>query len=147
MAIEEVLRELLTSGYTSGARGCSERQIQQLEKRYGHPMPAAYRKFLQVMGQAAGVLFDGTDILWPQPLELTDAAREWLAEDNDQWQLSEDAFVFLMHQGYVLVFFRFGQGDDPPVYRYMEGDDAPECRGSFSEYLAGWLEDTRMPKR
>ncbi|MBH8566157.1 hypothetical protein I8748_29045 [Nostoc sp. CENA67] len=62
--------------------------------------------------------------------------------------LPEDAFVFLMHQGYMFWFLITSEGDDPPVYGYEEGA-APipytsvpfkKLSSSFSKFLVELLE-------
>ena len=34
--------------------------------------------------------------------------------------MTDDDFVFFMHQGYEFCFFKLSEGDNPPVYFYSE---------------------------
>jgi hypothetical protein len=80
-------------------------------------------KFILTMGKGAGDLLAGSDVFYHQIEGLQDVAVEMLIEDGFPQKLSEDAFVFFMHQGYQFNFFNTSAGDDPPVYRYLEETD------------------------
>jgi hypothetical protein len=50
--------------------------------------------------------------------------------------ISEDAFVFLVHQGVAVWFFLLASGDDPAVYEYVEhSPPANQLAPHFSEFL------------
>lgn len=101
-------------------RGCSPAEIEQVAVDVGRPLPLAYQEFLAKMGRGAGRFYVGTDLFYPNLLGLSEAAHELVAEDEAGIALPEDAVAFMMHQGYQFMFFRTGEGDDPPVYYYME---------------------------
>ncbi|HEY0604723.1 MAG TPA: SMI1/KNR4 family protein [Herpetosiphonaceae bacterium] len=100
---------------------CSEADIRQLEAQLGLKIPQAYREFLLTMGLGAGGLLDGTHCWYPNLIDLQAWGIELLEENNVSDLLPEDAFVFWMHQGYMMAFFRVSEGDDPPVYFFGEG--------------------------
>jgi hypothetical protein len=41
------------------------------------------------------------------------------------FEVTSNAVVFSMHQGYELLAMRLGAGDDPPVLQYVEGQAEP----------------------
>jgi hypothetical protein len=56
--------------------------------------------------------------------------------------LPEDAFVFLMHQGYQFLFISLDQGDDPPVFLVTERDPYPKRMSDhFSSYIDRYVND------
>lgn len=120
--IAQVAEVLVRQGKATEANiiGCSAAAIEQVEADVGRPLPLAYREFLAKMGQGAGSFFVGTDLFYPAILGLTRAARDLVAEAEDELVLPEDAIAFLMHQGYQFMFIRADEGEDPAVHYYME---------------------------
>lgn len=120
-------------------QGFTELEVEQCEKALGSKLPNQYREFLLAIGHNAGLLFQGTDILFrnvDQLLELRKDAEDLLAENEETFILPTDAFVFSMHQGYEFNYFVLSEGDDPPVYQYVEGDGSPVLVwDSFSTFL------------
>ncbi len=117
-------------------RGCTESEIRAHEESLGTRFPKVYYDFLEKMGRSAGKLFLGSDAFYPTIVNLRCWAIEILQESSNGVQLPNDAVVFLMHQGYVLFFFRTSDGEDPPVYRIIEGDKVPQMmHRSFSDFL------------
>jgi len=109
-------------------KGFTASEVEQCEQAIGAKLPNQYREFLLAIGHAAGLLFQGTDILFRNVenlLELRKDAEELLAENEETFVLPADAFVFSMHQGYEFNFFVISEGNDPPVYQYVEGDGPP----------------------
>ncbi len=99
---------------------CTEEEVGILEGKIGRSLPAAYREFLLWMGRGTGGLFSGSECLYWDLLSLQKSAIELMQEDGFMEPLPEDAFVFLMHQGYQFNFFCTGEGNDPAVYYYLE---------------------------
>ncbi len=119
-----------------------------MEGDQGAPLPEAYREFLLQMGRAAGSLFQGTDVLYPELLGLKAAAQEILAEGGSLKSLEDDAVVVAMNQGYQFAYIRAAEGDDPPVYFYSEGEQEPVVRWrSFSELLNADIDSAEQHNR
>lgn len=117
-------------------KGCSDNEIKELEKEFGHGFPAIYREFLLAIGYRAGLLFRGTEIFFGSIRGLIQYANELLGENQESFNLPEDAFVFSMYQGYEFNYFRFSEGENPPVYQYIEGNGEPKLAWeSFSNFL------------
>ncbi|BBH22960.1 hypothetical protein Back11_43050 [Paenibacillus baekrokdamisoli] len=120
-------------------QGFTEIEVEHCEKIIGSPFPYQYREFLLSIGQNAGMLFQGTDILFRNAenlLELRKEAENLMDENQESFNLPTGAFVFSMHQGYEFNFFVITEGNDPPVYQYVEGDGPPVLVwDSFSTFL------------
>lgn len=111
-------------------------EVTMLEDALGTKLPAQYREFLLGIGHGAGRFLKGTDIFLPALDGLRDEASDLLSENNEDAELSSDAFVFSMHQGYEFTYFKTSEGDDPPVYQYVEGNGPPALTwNTFNEYL------------
>jgi len=124
-------------------QGCNENEIKELEEEIGHGFPTVYREFLLAAGHRAGLLFQGTDIFFGSLRGLTQEANELLEENQESFTLPEDTFVFSMHQGYEFNYFRFSEGDNPPVYQYIEGEGEPKLAwDSFSSFLSDGINIT-----
>jgi hypothetical protein len=117
-------------------RGCTADEISLLEQANGVRFPNIYRDYLAEMGRSAGELFRGSDAFYDKLMHLRGWAKEMIDESASGFELPGDAVVFLMHQGYVLFFFRTSEGDDPPVYRLRETEKAAtRVNDAFSSFL------------
>jgi len=147
MALEWMSRgvsKLTENGVVRGAelRGCTELEIQQIERACPKPLPAAYKQFLSVLGAAAGGFLMGSDFLCAALPTLRSGAQRLLEESGTTYRLAADDFVFAGHQGYTFLFFRLGTGDDPEVYRYVDCDEKPELvANTFSEWFLSCVDD------
>lgn len=100
--------------------GCTESEIDDLEKKFEVTFPKSYRRFLSKFGNGAGE-FMVSDHWCFQAQELD---RLEVGEDfTDFCDLPERAFVFACRNGYAWVFFLSDGSDDPPVFLF---DDGPE---------------------
>lgn len=116
----------------------NEDEIERMEKYAGRKFPWAYRQFLSVMGKGAGKFMRGSDVFYDRIDGLKDGANELLEEDGLP-HLSDDCFVFWMHQGYQIAFFKFDEGDDPTVYYFFEGSKDFTTENSFTGFLRAQL--------
>jgi hypothetical protein len=120
-------------------QGFTASEVEKCEQALRLKLPNQYREFLLAIGHDAGLLFQGSDILFRNVdnlLELRKEAEYLLAENEETFILPTDAFVFSMHQGYEFNFFVISEGNDPPVYQYVEGDGPPVLVwDSFSAFL------------
>jgi hypothetical protein len=122
--------------------GCTEEEVAELEQWRGCRFPLAYREFLLWMGHWGGGLLMGSDCFYEQLKDIQIWAAELLQEDQYTETLPEDAFVFLMHQGYQFFFFRMQESDDPAVYYYLEEEE--KASGSevikYADHFSEWLD-------
>jgi hypothetical protein len=127
---------------------CTEEEIVALEHWIGHSFPLSYREFLKWMGRWGGGLFRGSECFYSDLKIIQKWARELLKENNCSETLLENAFVFLMHHGYHILYFKFNEGDDPPVYSYLEDIEESQKKSIqqkysyFSEFLDITLENS-----
>ena len=120
-------------------KGCTNKQIEEIESDAGFVLPQAYLVFLLRMGVYAGRFFSGTDILYPEMIGMTEIGESIAAtsrrELGSNVSLPSDAYVFAMHQGYQFFYFTPG-ADDPAVYYFLEGENET-CRWAetFTNFL------------
>lgn len=123
--------------------GCTCDEVIAIEQQLGISLPRCYQEFLLSMGHSAGQFLRGSDCFFNNLPQLQEWAVELLQENNFAESLPEDAFIFLMHQGYQFSFFRVSEGADPPTYSYCEGTNQTsfiKSHESFSEFLATEVE-------
>jgi len=135
---ENLVNEMLRAGLASekDIQGCSDEELSSLKVSVGHILPNAYEQFLLKFGKGAGEFMQGTDIFYPSIKGLKEEAIELLKENEEEFSLPEDAYVFSMHQGYEFLYFKLSGGDDPEVYQYVEGNGKPEkVWSSFTEFM------------
>jgi len=51
-------------------------------------------------------------------------AIELLEEDDSSELLTDNDYVFFMHQGYQFYFFKLDEGSNPPIYYYEESENS-----------------------
>jgi hypothetical protein len=131
------LRDLGLSG-----EACDEWTVQDLEQQLGVQLPPAYKAFLILAGNGWQPL-EGSHYAIEDDLANLQRSGQRIMK-HDGGKLPDDAFVFLVHQGYACNFFLTQDGDDPPVYEYVEG--MPPVRrvaARLTEWLAAELTRSR----
>lgn len=139
--MDEIAAEFMARFEAQGLTGksFSLNQITRLERHLGVRMPVAYRAYLLIAGQQAPPSLIGSDCHGDYLYQLREWAKELLVECGRPFELSAQAVVFFMHQGYQFLYFSAdGEDEDPSVFYYFEGWSAPEQRyEKFSEWVAG----------
>ena len=103
--------------------GCSDEEIEALEKACKLTLPYSYKVFLKNFGHCFGGVANDVEFLYRDVFPLTKIAREILQEDDPV--LPENAFVFTMRYGEQFFFFEAEEGNEvPPIFYYMEGDES-----------------------
>jgi hypothetical protein len=146
-AIKQVVRIMIQRGVATPytMRGCTDGEVEKLEKHFNIKLPSVYRDFLLAMGHGAGSLYTGTHFTYEHLFELRGWAEELLADVGPDFYLPDDAFVFLMHQGYDFLYFQTSEGDDPPVYEFLEWYDVPTEQSSrLSAFLLLVAQEYRL---
>lgn len=117
---------------------CTDKQIEELEARYKLKLPAAYIAFLKGKYPEVYPILTGSDYGYSYLVKLRNCAEELLQENGNPFQLAQNDFVFIMHQGYQFLFFPCGEDtDNPPVYYYLEGEPDKELK--FDRFT-DWIE-------
>jgi hypothetical protein len=123
---------------------CSGADIATIESAAGISLPTVYKDFLQTMGRKAGNFLEGSDFLYPDLLNLNNAANSILKELQLDYRLSKNDFVFWMHQGYQFTFFDASEGNDPSVLFFTDSYKKPErTTNSFSKWLTALAKRSR----
>jgi hypothetical protein len=122
--------------------GCTEAQISEIERSLHHPLPRAYREYLEWMGAHHQGPFRGSDWFAKDVFENTRYVPELLRQNGLSCNLSEGILSFFCHQGYMCAWFDLHDvKDDPSCWFYREGDmQQPEMVGAFSSFLLRELE-------
>ena len=103
--------------------GCSNEEIEALEKACKLILPYSYKVFLKNFGHCFGGIAYDVDFLYQDVFPLTKIAREILQEDDPV--LPENAFVFAMRYEEQFFFFEAEENNEaPPIFYYMEGDES-----------------------
>lgn len=147
--IDQLEKRMIAVGLAdpSEIHGCSPQEVDQLEANLHVEFPLVYREFLLRMGRRAGSVFAGTDVFLGRLPELREYANEILNESSSPFNLPVECHVFLVHQGYVFMYFPTSEGEDPPVYRFVPGDQWPKRTDvSFLEFLTTSVEDALFMK-
>ncbi len=159
--LNDIKRKLLSKNVK--LKGCSQNQINEVEKIIGDKLPASYLEFLEIMGINTNADnspegeyhytgFEGESIFYGDVLgDFTnkDALIEQLEEDGrSDLQITNNDFVFFCSQGYIFAFFKLNEGDNPPVYGYMEGykgNSFPKLTDTLVEFYEKYLEFGQSP--
>ncbi|MDJ1182489.1 SMI1/KNR4 family protein [Roseofilum casamattae] len=147
MYIEVVKQKVKENKFLAktGFRPCRELEVALLEQKLNLSLPLAYKEFLLWAGHNSGLLFEGSDATYEDVLEInkTQVAKELFEDNNYTHTLPEDAFVFWVHQGYQLMFFRTSEGDNPPVYFWKDSfrdEYFEKVYSTFTDCLLGEIE-------
>ncbi|MFJ8460816.1 SMI1/KNR4 family protein [Lysinibacillus xylanilyticus] len=100
-------------------------------------LPQTYLDFMNKAGNGIEFLV-GTDYSMNYIFDLKEWAIELLEENNFIKKLTDNQFIFMMHQGYMFWFFNLNEGDDPAVYSYNESvelDDFNKVSDTLSAFL------------
>jgi ankyrin repeat protein len=100
--------------------GCTDEEIDKLEKHFDVILPAAYRYFLKRLGKGAGEFMSSDHLTFEYPYLFEQAQSEDYAE---YCKLTKKSFVFSEREGCLFFFFEAdGQSDDPPIFQFDDGD-------------------------
>ncbi|MGZ0050740.1 SMI1/KNR4 family protein [Brevibacillus gelatini] len=121
---------------------CNDEDLTYLQKMIdGKKFPEAYLEFLKTMGRGTEHTFlRGHSCFMDELFIINEGGRELLEENDFSKNLTENDFVFWMSQGCMFCFFKFNEGDNPPVYFYSESsdqDDFYKIADSFTDFLVG----------
>jgi len=105
-------------------RPCSKNDLIKLRQIANEKeLPASYMSFMKDAGNGIR-FFKGSSYNMSEIFNLQEWAIELLDEDGSDEMLTDNDFVFFMHQGYQFYFFKLNEGNDPPVYFYEEGENS-----------------------
>ena len=121
---------------------CTAQEIASLEKHIRRTLPPAYREFLGWMGRGAGGFLRGSFCFYEDLFDLTKISEQMLKQNRFRKKLPNDAFVFWMHQGCQIAYFKLNEGDNPSVYYFSEGQESIDFKlkeKSLSDFFASQM--------
>lgn len=133
METKKLIEILKNRGYK--LKGLDAEKISGIEAYFSISFPVDYFLFLKEMGLDGGGFLKGSDCFYDRIYDLRSYAEELLEEDNSNFKLKKEDFVFYSHQGYIFAFFDSSQ-ENPPIYYYVEGALEPSIKHpSFASFL------------
>ncbi|MFY8186646.1 MAG: SMI1/KNR4 family protein [Flavobacterium sp.] len=99
--------------------------LNEIEKKLNLTFPMIYKNFYLECQKSILKSMIGTD-LYNHKKELKEWALDLLAEDSAENFLTENDFVFMMHQGYMFWYFKIDGTENPIVYFYREMSLKPD---------------------
>jgi hypothetical protein len=149
--IEQIMKDLIELGNKSEEiEGCTDEEIEEIRRVQGvERLPELYVEYLRLMGRYPGDLFRGSEVNYRCLTSVVEGEgnfkeravallKEWAVEN---FELPEDAFIFIWHQSYIFLYFDTKASDyDPKTHYYSEGKDAPREHMLFSEVLTKEVE-------
>lgn len=141
--IEQIADELHRMG--NRLQPLTAKEVDLIETRFKLVLPQLYKQFLRTMGNGAGNYMQGSSVFYKDIFFLRDWATETLVE-NAMMPLDDDAFVFWMHQGYQIAYFKLDEGDNPPVYFFSEGENSYEFHKKNNTLIDFFLEELDILK-
>ncbi|MCA9814422.1 MAG: ankyrin repeat domain-containing protein [Cyanobacteria bacterium HKST-UBA01] len=114
--------------------GCTEEEIDKLERHFNVTLPAAYRYFLERMGKSAGEFLSSDHVTFEYE-SLFEQAQN--ASYTTYCELTDKSFVFAEREGCQFFYFEAdGSSDDPPVFRFDDGDfGSKQVTRTFWEFI------------
>ena len=94
-------------------------KVHALEHKFKLKFPDYYLHFLLSMGRGADQFMLGSSVFYDE-LELINEDIPLLIKENNLTPLSDNAFVFWMHQGYQMAYFVCNGISNPNVYYFSE---------------------------
>lgn len=127
--------------------GASKDEIERISRFQNKSLPKAYLEFLEYMGGGNDILRGSAytpACFFDEEVKgnaLLQYSLDLLEENNNtDVKLTDNDFVFMMHQGYIFYVIKLDEGDNPPVYYYSEDVEPAQTEllkisESFSEFL------------
>lgn len=117
--------------------GCSDIELAEIQEQLKIEFPESYLEYLKLMGKEA-FSFRGENLFFKDIENNQLYSKRLLIENNVDFSLSKNDFVFWMSQGVVFAYFNLQEGENPPVYAYVEGINQKgkeQICGNFSEFM------------
>jgi hypothetical protein len=133
--LDDLTRTMIEHYRRAGVTGapCDEFDVQDLEQQLAIRFPVAYKAFLLVAGNGF-TPFEGSHYALEDDFaELQRAGKQILQTYGKQ--APAGAFVFFVHQGFVVRLFLLNDGEDPPVFECVDGSPIEQLSPRFSEFL------------
>src|SRR4051812_42789113 len=113
LTAQELMTRLIINGVATPdeIRGCSAKEIAELERQEGVHLPKAYREFLRAVGHGAGRLMQDVSVFFKDVMGMAGRVKE---DFEGIIKLPTNAFVFANRMGEVILYFiADGSSEDP----------------------------------
>jgi hypothetical protein len=149
--IDDLVQELVIHkiAETHQLLGCTDQDIEQIEKRYG-TLPNSYKQIMSLLGRRAGKLVNRYEFVFyiDQVLnlneEILETRRESILENEEILDLPENFFFITSRYGDNIEFLLTNMGDDSPVYGYgFPYSGVEKVYSSVWEWLQSFIEDAK----
>jgi hypothetical protein len=125
--------------------GCSDSEINRLERTYNGVLPSSYRLFLQRMGHCSGRLFTHDHVL-ANYSDVVRMRKEQLRFRKNTQRLARvtlppDSLVMMSRLDEQWLFVRCVGGDDTPVLSIEAGGEVQQSHPSVLDWLDTWREE------
>ncbi len=114
------------------------KELKLIEGNYDFSLPKQYKKFYLQCEKSIPKNLIGTDLV-NKYKELNKWANELLKEDNAEFEIEKEDFVFMMHQGYIFWFFKVNGNENPMVYEYFEGALKADKKLLLEDFLKEYI--------
>jgi len=135
----ELRERLFASGlaHEESLRGCTDKDIREIENILDHPLPPPYVQFLKTAGREAGDFMSDLSVFYPEVLSNTDSMRNHIREFGGE--LPPNAFVICDRFGEQLLYFLVGKSNDPPIFRWCNEEPTKFTR--VCDCFWDWIEE------
>ncbi len=119
------------------ARGCSDSEIEYLEKYFGFELPISYKQYLKFMGKDYQGIFKDQNWFIDTVIENTKNLSHLIKNSQIEDKFSDDYLAFYSNQNNLFVFFVLPKtSENPRVWIYdSENDSYLEKIESFTDFL------------
>ncbi|SFE91162.1 SMI1-KNR4 cell-wall [Chitinophaga sp. CF118] len=139
--ISEIKKILIKAGCK--LTPCTDKDILLIESTYKLKLPLVYKDFLLTMGRGAGKFMRGSSVFFDVLFSLNKWGGE-LLEEHGLEPLPPNAFVFWLHQGYQMAFFRIGESEVLPIYYFGEEESLKGIKLKFNSFIDFLMEELKM---
>ena len=116
--------------------GISDEQISEIEQMNNITLPDSYKNFLRECGKSAGLFEHDEKSFYPDIKSLRKDLNEMIVEEEIDFILPENIFVFSAYQGFYFNYFLCDGNNDPVVYEITDGSNGPRVSApSFTKYM------------
>lgn len=125
--------------------GYSEESVSLLESQMDIELPMTYKLYLLSLGQSTVPFEYATKSIDSLPA-MRKKAQQLLGQSSENLCLNDNDFVFLLNEGFMFLFFKLNEGDDPPVYGFAEEQRSsgfPQISLSFTNLIQSLSEGAR----
>jgi len=113
----------------------TEANILSIERKLNIKFPESFRELMLMKSHYGQILLGDKQYRFDEYPALRQQAQQLMDMFGYGYRLTENDFVFMFVDGWIVYFFRLDEGDNPPVYMYREGESIVKIREHLSEFV------------